>query len=315
LIPDSILAEAAAADSAALAAAAGSAEEALTCHRDALAALAEGWRSETGSAATSRLQRQCADAAAIVAQLHRAAVELTLLRDDWIQLSGHDSGGVAETPMVDASPPETDRAAERLKALPALPPLPDPASGAPAPPTAPLSTQPAVATPQSPPSWQPGSPVPPVPDFGGALLGLVAQIAQALGSYTDTSGPVPAAVPVEKLPQEPAESPQHHKRRIPPTVSTATSARHASAIPKSAVPQPNPLIAAPAAPPGLLAAERPPDPAPPVQPPPVLPPAPVVPVPPVAEPPNPATPVPAPPGAASKTPCEIAADELPKVGE
>ena len=47
---------AAAADSAATAGAAASAEEAaLACHRDALAALAAGWRSETGSAVTDSL--------------------------------------------------------------------------------------------------------------------------------------------------------------------------------------------------------------------------------------------------------------------
>ena len=88
MITDPLLADIAAKDSAALSAAADTAEQALACHRDALAALAEGWRSETGSSATDFLHRQCAEATDIVAALRRAATELTLVNDGWAAPAG-----------------------------------------------------------------------------------------------------------------------------------------------------------------------------------------------------------------------------------
>ena len=135
---DPVLADIAAMDSAALAAAADAAEEALACHRDALAALAEGWRSETGSSATDLLHRQCAEATDIVAALRRAARTLAMLsdgcagpaagkaaaavRDEGVRTDEHPSAG---SPAVEASSgPAGAPASGHAGAAPALPPDP-----------------------------------------------------------------------------------------------------------------------------------------------------------------------------------------------
>ena len=318
-------------DRAALTAAADAAEEALACHRDALTALAEGWRSETGSSATELLQQQCAEATDIVAALRRAAAELTWLNDGWA-----DSGGGAATVRAEGVPTAGYPAAEapfgpagipasgHADADPALPPVPSAAvpaeacaasswagqAGGGTWSTAPMSAPPAPMI------VPPGGSAPALPDLGGALVGLVAQIAQALGSYTDVpgSGPVESTAgspppPDRAEPRPPARHPDPMDKTgvIPPSVPD-------SAVPKSAVPQPLPLpqpptVTPPPPPPELLAAERPPDPAVPASPasPPVAVPAPETPPAPVIAAPA-QTPQP-------ETPCEIAADELAKAGE
>lgn len=332
MIPDPLLAQAAAADSAALAAAAGSAEEALGCHRDALAALAAGWHSETGSDAIELLQRQCARATDIVAELHRATAELRSLRDDLADLAvGGPAAGAAEAEgqsqagasgpdprapvqafIGDGLPPPPDLpAVNPVQALSATPWAVQAGTGTPTagPPTAP----------QGAPPWQTGGPRRALPDLGGALVGLVAQIAQTLGPYADSGGPGPAEDPVAKPVSAEAEPrPPHRKAPVPVTSSAAEPILPDSAVPKSIAPQPQPQpqppVQTPAAPSsGLLAAERPPDPAVPSAPPPPPPPPP----PPVgaAPPQTPAAPMVPPPPPDPKTPCEIAADELPKVGE
>ena len=325
---DPLLAGIAAMDSAALAAAADAAEEALACHRDALTALAEGWRSETGSSATDLLHRQCAEATDIVAALRRAATELTLLNDGCVDPAGRTTAdrSTADRPMAQAtSEPVGNPVSGYAGAVPALPHDPPAVVPAEAAASAPWAAQaaagPWVAAPTSSPlapaNVLPSGSVPALPDLGGALVGLVAQIAQTLGSYAD----IPGAGAVEG----PAETPPSpiEPERLPPDPPVKASAVPASlpdsAVPKSAAPQPLPPNQIPVAPPPeLLAAERPPDPAVPVEPavpteptpPPVAAAAPQVPPSPVAD-------VGASPAAAAdaKTPCEIAADELAKVGE
>ena len=331
MITEAMLAEAAAADSAALAAAAGSAEEALACHRDAVAALAAGWRSETGLAATDLLQQKCAEATDIVAELRRAAAELRSLHDGFADLSGGttqaplaDDGRAAEQSIVaTSSRPVGAPAPGQIREDPM--PQPDPPAAvpgqalSPAPwaaqaPTGPWTPAP-PGTPEAAPSWQPGGSIPPLPDVGGALVGLIAQIAQTLGSYADTGGLPPSEHHREEASSAATAAPRPPHRNPPPvTASAGPVSLPDSAIPKSAAPQnavlqPNsPVLSQ--TPPELLPAERPPDPGGPPPPPPVT----------AAEPePPPPTPAPVDPGPApaaeSKTPCEIAADELPKVGE
>jgi acetylglutamate kinase len=74
-------AEALDADGAALAAAGSLAAEALALHRDALALLDEGWRSQSGSTATDLLRQQCGEGAELVAALRDAAAECRALCD------------------------------------------------------------------------------------------------------------------------------------------------------------------------------------------------------------------------------------------
>jgi hypothetical protein len=276
------------------------------------------------------LQRHCAEATDIVAQLHRAAQELTLLRDDWVESS---RAGEAATAAVGQRVDESgqSRGEPVFSANPVVPPdLTASPAGPVAMPSAsvpPVSAAPWSAPSQGSPAWQSGGSVPVLPDFGGALVGLVAQIAQSLGSYADASGPG-AAANVAETPRLRADSHSPLRRKPPPAeagvpaVPAVTAPK--SAVAKSPVPQPVPAIAGPPAPappapapppPELLAAERPPDPAPPVV-------ATPQPEPPPASAPPPPAPAPLPPPAPAKapaaevkTPCEIAAGALPKVGE
>lgn len=317
---DELVAHAAAADSAALAAAAGSAEEALACQRDALAVLADGWRSETGSAATALLQQRCAEATDIVAALHRAAEELRLLGQDWTDLTR----GPQETVRTDGAPPGDHLMGETPNrpdsAAPPAGVCGEPASAGPWPVqgwSAQAWPEPMGAGPWAKAPTTAAAPVPTWPSggsgpagVGGALLGLVAQIAQSLGSYADS--------PVNPDAETSADNPDAADSSLPQRNPAAVdSGPPGEGVPNRAVPQSLPTMQDPL--PELLAAERPPDPgaspAPPPQPPvdtPALATAP--PIDPVAAEPAPAEAVPLPAGDA-RAPCEIAADGLAKVGE
>lgn len=304
------LGAAAAADSVALAAAADAAAEALTCHRDALAILAAGWRSETGSSATDLLRSQCSEAAGIVTALHRAAAGARCLDEEW----GAGPGG-----CDDARSPEV-QIRERPDDLGYSGP-----DGAPVSPLGEPVLQPAAAAPPATPA--PAWPVPPpqnwpaggggsgggtaLPDLGGTLVDLVAQIAQTLGSYADAPGDVPVdGVTADALPPaEPASGSHGHEHRIEQAVPGASAVPPGAAAVGAGQPPPvaPELLAAERQPtgPALVAPEPPPDqnPAPtdaiPIEPEPAAPPAPPVPS----------------PASADATPCEIAADEMAKVGE
>lgn len=320
MITDPLLAEAAAADSAALTAAATSAEEALACQRDALAALAVGWRSETGTTATDSMQCQCARGSDIVSGLHRVAAELAALHD------------VRDSSNLPATPAGSEHLGEQPSATPAVPPpagpvtvaadsvpsaTPGPAQVPPGPGAAQLPAPPwtgtaAPAVAPASPAWQPGGSIPPLPDLGGALAGLVSQIAQALGSYSDSPG-APPATPADKT-RSGHKAAAPTRRHADPPKKPVAAGLPPSAVPKSAAAQPPPVTTGPTVPPpGLLAAERPADPIPPVSPPVAAPAAPT-PAPAASEPALAVT-APPPPPPEARTPCEIAADELPKVGE
>jgi len=341
------------ADTTVLNAAAEIAEEALACHREAMVLLAEGWQSETGSAITAFLDRQCAHAADVVDALRGASRGIDPLPGTWADTAGDPSSG----PMPGAAdplpwPPGVGSAgADPITLAPAPAPMPT-AAPAPAPVpgqfpspwTAPVAADapwaaPAPAGLAAPPS------TPAFPDLGGALVGLVAEIAQALGSYVDAT-PAPqadTAIPPEVGGKGTDDSPPPGRHPVTtPTDSNSagsTSAGSGPTLPTSAPTPAGPLNTAPAAGP-TSTAPAPPTPAPaPTESPPPAPPAPPQELLAAERPPEPSSvpntaagsPVPAPapeagpsPDAAApqaqrqpdagKTPCEIAADELPKVG-
>lgn len=261
------------ADCAALAAAGSLAEEALALHRDALAILEQGWHSQSGSAATDALRRQCGQAAELVTALHDATGEFRQLRD------------AAEAGMPAPADQFSTRLSDRLPAqFEAAQPVPFGNTAAPAPPPA------AAWTPG--PAWTPAAAGPQFPDLGSTLVGLVAQIADTLnlapaeeaGEAVQRGSAPPTEAPTEAPPAPPS----------PPV--------HAAGPPA----QPDPVLA----PSPLLAAERPPDPPEPApEPRPDPAPGPEIPAVPVAPVPEPAPPE------DPQTPCEIAADALPQVGQ
>ena len=283
-------------DCVALAAAGSLAEEALALHREALAIVEQGWHSQSGSAATDALRRQCGEAAELVTALHDATGDFRALRD--VAEYGVDASIAEPYNRLSDRPPAQFGTAE-----------PFIFGGAPVPAPAPLP--PPVPPPAPVPAWTPGTAGPPLPDLGGALAGLVAQIADAVSLISADGGAglessLPTDPPTDPPAEPPAALPQPESPALPP-VSPPVQFVGPTAPPDSAAP---PI----AAPPPLLAAERPPD--PPPEPGPDSTPAPEVPAAPVApaleQPPEP------PPEQSPedpKTPCEIAADALPQVGQ
>ena len=335
------LAQTLAADIAALDAAATLAEEALAYHRQALVLLAEGWQSETGSAIADFMNLQCVHAADVVDALRRAAGELPESQADPAgdEVPGRPVDQAGVIPPLPVATPPADPTAPIAPAPPAPAPAPDPVSAWTAPTSAAWNAPP-PGTPWAAPGGLSDAASPSLPDLGGALAGLVAEIAQALGSYADAASPTPAddlngraadpladvATPAD---QQPAQTVTNDHTDGPVTPGSGP------APPVSLPPADPSLISAPpAAPPELLAAERPPEPEAAVAPAPGAEtpgpgaeapgPAPASAIPPVAAPPAISPPVDtgpvesppaAPPAEAEKAPCEIAADELPKVGE
>jgi hypothetical protein len=319
------------ADAAALTAASAGAEEALRIHREALDLLSHSWRGGSGSGAGEFLARQSAAAAGIVASLRSAAAALTALRVGLEQLVNAkvDAARSGDWSAVTGSGTEAavayDVAVSRLGELPtarfetpacpaeltpqqpqALPPVPQPvpdqapapvSAPVPAPVSAPMAAP--VSAPVSPmpgQGWTSGAPVgalPGVPDIGGSLAGLVTWIAQTLGSYADapTAGGIADTTDVT-TPGNPVDE---VKPVVPEQYSSPTTLPVAK-VPAPAAEVPAPVFAAEAPAAEVPAAEIPAPPPPPTAPPPPAPPA--------------------PPAAADvATPCEIAADELPRVGQ
>ena len=267
------------ADSAALSAAAAAAEDALCLQREALAVLAEGWGGESGSSAVDLLQQQCAEGLGVMTELQRVAGQMSAGTSAgtsalWGRLADGSGPGAFQAP-VPAAPPHQPQVAPPFQTAP----LPAPAL----------------------PAWTPSGMA--LPDIGGALMGLVAQIADSLGSGLSSGTPVDAAlgVPPEDDPAGPAAAPQHDS----PVAAT----------PVAAPPPAEPLTAQPAAPPVAQPVAQPVEPpAAPVETAVTPDPVPLLSAelpPPVGTPPltvnTESVPEPA-------TPCEIAADELPQVG-
>ncbi len=186
MTPDSgvrLALEALQSDGAALTAAANAAEEALGVQRGALDVLVEGWRSDAGTGALDFVAQNCAAAAEIVTALRGAAVVLGSLSENL----GILADAKAEAPLSDE--------------LLSDEPLPDQVNGDWYPPMDPMidridpdGMNPAVGAaygdastrlgelpmsrfeaPMPPPAVPSG--VPALPNLGGALTGLIAQIA------------------------------------------------------------------------------------------------------------------------------------------
>ena len=331
------------ADAAALAGAAAIAGEALETARAVGGFLAQAWRSATGSAASEFLRRQCASGGVVVEQLAAAADTLRRLREDiaqqvqtretatasigarigepalWLAAAravssgraGPDAVGIVTgqiAPFLDTAvagewAPAVESAtagvtAAYRRATSALadrepvrfdtPTMPAPAS---APPSAPASASPAQPASAPPPVGAPFSAppipsIPPLPDFGGpaavlggALLPLVTAIAAVLGGHSGSPGAE------EPPPSRGATAPSGESEPTPqtPPATEPESEPEAKLEPETKT-QPGPAEPVTAPSPAPLAAEAPESP----------------PVPPKVEP--------------QRTPCEIAADELPQVG-
>jgi len=314
------------ADAAALTAASAGAEEALRIHREALDLLSHSWRGGSGSGAGEFLARQSAAAAEIVTSLQSAAAALTALRAgldhlvdvkvdaarrrDWSAVAGSGieaavAYDVAVGRLGELRAPRFETPArpaeltsqQSLDVRPAPQPVPDQAPApVPAPVSAPLSVPPGQG-------WTSGAPVgaiPGVPDIGGSLAGLVAWIAQTLGSYADA---LPAAEIADTTDVTTPGNPVDEVKPVAPErylrPDTLLAAEVPAAVPVTASPGPAEPVA-PAEPVGTAPVVATPEPA----------------VPPPPSPPPAAPPPPAPAAAADvATPCEIAADELPRVGQ
>lgn len=315
------------ADAAALTAASAGAEEALRIHREALDLVGHSWLGDSGSSAGEFLARQSAAAAKIVTSLRSAAAALTALRAGLEHLvdakvDAARSGDFSAVARLGAEAAAYDVAVSRLRELqaprfetparpaeltpqqsldvrPAPQPVPDQAPAPmPAPVSAPLSVPPGQG-------WTSGAPVgatPGIPDIGGSLAGLVTWIAQTLGSYADAPPAAEIADTTDvTTPGNPVDEvkPVAPERYLRP--DTLLAAEVPAAVPVTASPGPAEPVA-PAEPVGTAPVVATPDPA----------------VPPPPSPPPAAPPPPAPAAAAAAdvaTPCEIAADELPRVGQ
>jgi len=360
------IAQTVAADIAALDAAAALAEEALAYHREALILLAEGWQSETGSAIADFMNMQCGHAADVVDALRQAA---GVLPDPRVDPSGDQVPGSpvnhaeAIPPFPDAAPvSDAAPAGPTGPIMPAVPAsVPGPVPG-PVPPwtsatSAPWSPAPAAEAPWAATGGPQAPAQPALPDLGGVLVGLVAEIAQALGSYAGTASATSpedlSSLAADTRPDAPATSEPVSARTavpdrtdgpateggtpgsglatpvsLPPADPTVTSGPDGASGPDGTAAQPAP-------PPELLAAERPPAPqaaapapAPAPAPAQIIEPPAAAPAEAGADSPPSAAGADSPPSAAGadsppsaagadpeKAPCEIAADELPKVGE
>ena len=316
-------------DAAALSAAAAAAQEALDAAGSATGVLAQAWRSGTGSAATEFLRRQCASGSAVIENLTAAAATLRRLREQlarhlenqdavtariqapvtWLSAAravvsgraGADAVGIVageiapfvDTVVADQWVPTAQSATAGVSAAyrQAAAELADHApvrfeSPAMPSPAAPVPVSPFASTPSAPFSAPPMPSLPSVPDVGGAipdlgglLFPLVTAIAAALGGHSGSPSVDDGAAPPERGATGPAPEPAM-KPEPQPKARTA--------------PQPAAPLSAPLSAP--LAAEAP---APLHSPPPVL---------------TPETAPPLPLVKPDRTPCEIAADELPQVG-
>ncbi|MCV7347320.1 hypothetical protein [Mycolicibacterium rhodesiae] len=207
--------------------------------------------------------------------------------------------------MAAPASPHTTPAGAASMVSPSTAPAPPPSVGEPGPPASPASSLPANTPAAQPlPTPPPGEPpVPPalgappsaamptMPDVGGGLSGLVGQLADALGGMFDS---MPDNAVDNGLPELDDPADEHEPEDIPE--------------PEDAVPEDDPLVEE-SEPAGRPAEVPPPTPeAEAVE----------------AEPPSPPQPAAAPPPAPpppvgeesdDQTPCEIAADELPQVGQ
>ncbi|MEI6699299.1 MAG: hypothetical protein WCK99_09850, partial [Mycobacteriaceae bacterium] len=186
-------------DSAALAAAAVNSEEAVRVQREALDALTAGWHGGSGSSAVDFLARHCETAGGVVAALRDGAAALNALGEKLrnvvdAKVDAALSGDWVPSRSRDDATTAYDTAVTRLGELPVprfetplapTPPAFDPMASDPSRPAPALSSVP-LPPQQAAPGWDSGLSTAGLPNLGGSLAGLINQIAQALGSYSDT---------------------------------------------------------------------------------------------------------------------------------
>lgn len=327
-------------DTAAVESLARALDEAVTVVRSALGTVLQAWKGEAGFAGAETVDGQCASGDGLVDSLRATAGVLRSLREQLGQLVDEkvattlrvDDSRMAEHPawlpqarallrgVADSS--ALDALAQQIGPyvdgdiqgdwLPAMRSSTDsvaaayddavarmsdrPASAAPSP----AATPPQPVAPSAPPPAPWGSglsapALPGLPDLGGGLPTLVAQIADILGSYADVapeSGDGPEDL-IHGGSGGSAEPEPEIKDSAPQPVSEPITPPEPAVVPPAAVADPAPVTNESPAP-----AEE----------------APVPPVP----PPLLAAEVPAQPAEAPgdpRTPCAIAADELPQVGQ
>ncbi|MGV0715592.1 hypothetical protein ABQE93_09315 [Mycolicibacterium sp. XJ662] len=201
-------------------------------------------------------------------------------------------------PAPVAVPPTTAAPSAPAVAPPAVAP------SAVAPPAAAAPVDPAAAAPALAPPAMPSLGGGGIPEIGGGLSGFAQQLGETLGGLLGSVGDAGAEVPELDEPELDAAELDEPELDEAEEVDDAEAEEAAAGEPNTVceppaeepVPQEDEVLADEAA------VETAPEPTPPPEP---LPP-------PITEPPPPASPEP-PPGAG--TPCEIAADELPQVGE
>jgi len=279
--------EALAADAAALASAAGASEEALLFQQAALEVMTEGWRGGSADGAVEFLSRHCSRSGELVAALRDAAAILTTLGANLEHAVGVkvDAALCGEWTEATRTPPESvavyDEAIAGLGAVPLprfeIPLAPRPPAGVGSPPDSGPAPQLMPLSAQPPASSAPpGLPAIALPNLGGSLAELITTLAQALGSYSDVA-----------LVDDPLDAPTVAPEQLPPADEPplADEPPPADELPPADEPPPTGEP---------LAAEE------------------LVPV-----PAAPDTEVPAEAATAddADTPCEIAADELPQVGQ
>lgn len=227
--------------------------------------------------------------------LHREA--LAMLMEGW-----HGESASTATDLMRRQCEHADELLDALRAATAevrslrdglgqTSPLDSEQNPAPAPPAYSAQSQPSSA-------WTPG--LPSLPNLGGTLAGLVAQIADAVSFGASGDVSAPDNPPAPDNPHAPDKAPAFDRAPIESDVNVTGASSRPDTAPPPEVPPVQTDTAAPqtfSVETPLLAAERPPTEAP----------APEV----APTPPPDAAP---PPVEDDRTPCEIAADELPQVG-
>lgn len=292
-------------DSAALAAAAVNSEQAARVQREALDALTAGWHGGSGSRAVEFLARHCESSDRVVAALRDGAAELTALSEKLghvvdAKVDAALSGDWAASRSPDDSTTAFDTAVNRLGELPVprfetplVPTPPTPPTFDPMVPVTGMVPDPSRPAPspippqQAAPGWDPGLSGVGLPNLGGSLAGLINQIAQALGPYSDT--------PVSDTSQSDTSQSDAPPKPTNDSVADVKPVAPEQQSPVDAAPPVDAPLAAEVTSPAITAVQ--PSATPPIPP---APPAP-----------------PAEPAATddTATPCEIAADELPQVGQ
>jgi hypothetical protein len=248
------------------------------------------------------------DSAAVQVVAHQIAPWVDEIRSEWVTAMRSSTESVA-TAYAESANRLTARGDPRFEMpAPRSTPDRDPPGAAPQPeaPTAVPQPAPAQWAPQSAPAQSVPLVSPALPDAGGGLAALVTALADALAAAPETGLDVETE-PEEAQPEEadPEEAdPEEAEPVIPEPVQPEPEVQTGTGESKEPAAQPDPAAEPEPVADADLEPQEPPAPQP-------QPPAPETPPPPSPLPP----PLAAESTAADQSPCEIAADELPQVGQ